>query len=258
MSEEKRKFLAWLNNYGLQEYEGRGFFSNVCIVEGNSMDEIIHDYCDKTETNFNDLKKNEDGSYSYLAMGIWFCPITEEYDINNKVPIINPMQICRNPFAQRPYKKFDHVFESKYWDHEKSFAELMEPISEVILNMNFKSHKSDDCYSGICMYIPILEGSRAGKDLLEIGVSRDGFTYNGTTYLSKDAKRTNHNYVIDKATAIKIMQRYRKLMANREKLESLLLSARTSVGQHIDETCINIIIKDGYELENKSWNEGDK
>lgn len=102
----KRMFLAWTNVYGIQGMEGDGYRppEEICIVEGNNLEELVDDYCKKTgiSRSLYTLEKNNGKSY-YASYGfpVRFLEIHTDFDPDNGDDfnkIVYPEEATINPF----------------------------------------------------------------------------------------------------------------------------------------------------------------
>lgn len=153
--------------------------------------------------------------------------------------------------------------QSKFWDCEFSMKELVEKTPECILNTKFKPHESDDSYGLLCLYFPvrnIVENPDENLTVLpntefvfEVGISDDGFVYNGTATIPK-GEHCESLYIISTEKAIEIMLEFQKCMIARDNFANTLVTARTSIGSTLREDCVNIVLSNGYDIEKKYQN----
>ena len=142
--------------------------------------------------------------------------------------------------------------QSKFWDCQFSLKEIVEKAPMCILNTKYKPHKSDNSYGLLCLYFPtsiIIENQDTPSDrrVFEIGITDDGFVYNGCTNVQKE--KDGSLYIMDTKKAIEIMLKFQKLMISRDDFANELVTARTSIGITLREDCVNIVLSNGYELE---------
>lgn len=76
---EKHKFLGCMVQSGLQEFEGRVYYSYIKICHGNNMNELITSFCIENNISVdNGLKKKGGGSYSFWGFPIMFIPLPSD------------------------------------------------------------------------------------------------------------------------------------------------------------------------------------
>lgn len=66
--------------------------------------------------------------------------------------------------------------QSKNWDMDITFEELVKHNEHCKVDRDYKLHKSDSCYRGYCMY---LKHPNSEKYTTMIGIGEDGFMYIG-------------------------------------------------------------------------------
>lgn len=97
--EDKPQFLAYVRSEGLMEFEGRGFYVNPCVVEGNSTKELVENYYMKTGMSKTYLKESKDGWYDW-GMAIEFIPLYQSYDVRNVTQILDIEERSQRPFKE--------------------------------------------------------------------------------------------------------------------------------------------------------------
>lgn len=129
---------------------------------------------------------------------------------------------------------------SKLWDCKYTIEELLEGNEDefCLLNINYDRHWSDDNIGTMV----ILLKKKDTNGYLEIGMFEDGLVYNGgvTRASIDDCIETTMK------KAYLLLEDYVKLYMDRLNLESQMLK------MGIEESCPNIVFKNGYELEKTS------
>lgn len=277
----KKKFFAFMLQYGLMEFEGSEYVVDQCIIYGSSMDELFREFC--KANNYKEDDKNwrraSNGEISYWGFPVCFIKVDDDFELDNKFADTKTMlrgidislhdlflqKKFRQPFLKPEQSTINPLKQSKFWDCEFSMKELVEKTPECILNTKFKPHKSDDSYGLLCLYFPVknvvenpdehLVDSRDSNFVFEVGITDDGFVYNGTRNIPKgDELNQSSLYIMKTQKAIEIILNFQKLLIAREKLASSLTTARTSVGNTLCEDCVNIVLSNGYEIEKKYQN----
>ena len=107
MEQSKKQFFAFLHQYGLMEFEGAAYAANCVICEGNSMDELIEDYCQKTNTDFDLLRVDDEDGYYDWGFPILFIRICEVFQNTVSLPqLIDFKRAYKNPFLVEQRRKF--------------------------------------------------------------------------------------------------------------------------------------------------------
>lgn len=74
-----------------------------------------------------------------------------------------------------------YEYQSIRWDMNIRLEDLLEFNDTCRVEREYKSHKSDNCFDGYCMYLK--HPNNEDEDYVMIGIWEDGFTYLGDTYL---------------------------------------------------------------------------
>lgn len=93
--------IGYIYEYGLQEFEGSCFFTNVTVCRGTDMESLIKDFKKKNPDLFDkEFSKEKDGGYSYWKMPICFIPVRNEgmYDMVDQGDLIADPKGVSNPF----------------------------------------------------------------------------------------------------------------------------------------------------------------
>lgn len=275
---KKRFFAFMLLHYGLMEFEGSEYVVDQCIIYGSSMDELFREFC--KANNYKEDDKNwrraSNGEISYCGFPVCFIKVDDDFELDNKFVDNKTMQrginiplhdlLLQKKFTQpffKPEQSTINLKQSKSWDCEFSMKELVEKTPECILNTKFKPHKSDDSYGLLCLYFPVrniienpdehLTTLPNSEFVFEVGISYDGFVYNGTSTAPK-GDQYKSLYVISTEKAIEIMLEFQKCMIARDSFANKLVTARTSIGNTLREDCVNIVLSNEYTIEKKYQN----
>lgn len=93
--------IGYIYEYGLQEFEGCCFFTNVTICQGTDMESLINDFKEKNPDLLDkDFSKEKDGGYSYWKMPICFIPVRSEgtHGMVDRGDLIKNPKGVSNPF----------------------------------------------------------------------------------------------------------------------------------------------------------------
>ena len=274
----KKRFFAFMLEYGLMEFEGNEYITNQCVIYGSSMDELFKEFCKANDYEENDANwsRESDGKIYYWGFPVCFIEVDDKFELENKTMRPRYSKILlqekfRHPFFEPEHPTNNplelHLKQSKFWDCEFSMKELVEKTPECILNTKFKPHKSDDSYGLLCLYFPVrnvienpdehLNNLQYTEFVFEVGITDDGFVYNGTATIPKGEQYKSY-YVISTEKAIEIMLKFQKFIIARGHFENELVTARTSVGSTLCEDCVNIVLSNGYEIEKRYQNKNGK
>lgn len=276
----KKKFFAFMLQYGLGEFDSRRVYVvDPCIIYGSSMDELFREFCKANNYKEDDKNwyRNLNGEISYWGLPVCFIKVDDDFELDNKFVDNKTMQRgidislhdlflqkkFTQPFFKPEQSTINPLKQSKFWDCEFSMKELVEKTPECILNTKFKPHKSDDSYGLLCLYFPVrniienpdehLTTLPNSEFVFEVGISYDGFVYNGTTTVPK-GDQCKSLYVISTEKAIEIMLEFQKCVIARDIFANKLVTARTSTGNTLREDCVNIVLSNEYTIEKKYQN----
>ena len=74
--------------------------------------------------------------------------------------------------------------QSEKWDCVFTLDELVKfNEGNCLLNINYSRHKYDECYGGYLIYLKNPNKNNE-REVLEIGITEDGFVYVGDTYIN--------------------------------------------------------------------------
>lgn len=128
--------------------------------------------------------------------------------------------------------------ESRHWDLNISLKELIESNKDCKLDINYRRHKSDDCYGQFMLYFTHPQHPDRPYDI-EIGIAEDGFVYAG------NGGSTEEDKIVDIKQAMRFMEKYGTYLNGLNDFVSEL----GSIG--VEQDCINTIYELNYGLEHK-------
>lgn len=138
--------------------------------------------------------------------------------------------------------------QSKEWDCVYTLDELVEfNKGNCLLNINYSRHKYDECYGGYLIYLSNPNKNDKGE-VLEIGISEDGFNYVGDTYIGEFFLNNTTTETVKFETACKIMMSFRDVLKSVDEYERNIIKL-------IDNDCVNIVHGYDYSLANKDKRE---
>lgn len=133
--------------------------------------------------------------------------------------------------------------QSKKWDCIFTLDELVKfNEGNCLLNINYSRHKYDECYGGYLMYLKDPNKNNK-KEVLEIGITEDGFVYVGDTYINDYFLNNITTKVVKFETACKIMMSFRDVLKSVDEYERNIIKI-------IDNYRVNIVHGYNYSLTN--------
>lgn len=127
--------------------------------------------------------------------------------------------------------------ESRHWDLNISLKELLESNKDCKMDINYRRHKSDDCYGKFLLYFTHPNHPDRPYDI-EIGIAEDGFVYAG------NGGSTDEDKIVDVNKAMNFMEKYGIFLNSLNDFESEI----GSIG--IEEDCINVVYDYNYTIAN--------
>ena len=138
--------------------------------------------------------------------------------------------------------------QSKKWDCIFTLEELVKfNEGNCLLNINYSRHKYDECYGGYLMYLKNPNKNNE-REVLEIGITEDGFVYVGDTYINDYFLNNILTKVVKFETACKIMMSFRDVLKSVDEYERNIIKL-------IDNDCVNIVHGYNYSLANSDKRE---
>ena len=138
--------------------------------------------------------------------------------------------------------------QSKKWDCVFTLDELVKfNEGNCLLNINYSRHKYDECYGGYLIYLKNPNKNNE-REVLEIGITEDGFNYVGDTYINDYFLNNIPTKVVKFETACKIMMSFRDVLKSVDEYERNIINI-------IDNDCVNIVHKNDYSLANSDKRE---
>ena len=138
--------------------------------------------------------------------------------------------------------------QSKKWDCIFTLEELVKfNEGNCLLNINYSRHKYDECYGGYLMYLKNPNKNNE-REVLEIGITEDGFVYVGDTYINDYFLNNIPTKVLKFETACKIMMSFRDVLKSVDEYERNIIKL-------IDNDCVNIVHGYNYSLANSDKRE---
>ena len=138
--------------------------------------------------------------------------------------------------------------QSKKWDCIFTLEELVKfNEGNCLLNINYSRHKYDECYGGYLMYLKNPNKNNE-REVLEIGITEDGFVYVGDTYINDYFLNNITTKVLKFETACKIMMSFRDVLKSVDEYERNIIKL-------IDNNCVNIVHGYNYSLANSDKRE---
>ena len=133
--------------------------------------------------------------------------------------------------------------QSKKWDCIFTLEELIKfNEGNCLLNINYSRHKYDECYGGYLMYLKNPNKNNE-REVLEIGITEDGFVYVGDTYINDYFLNNITTKVLKFETACKIMMSFRDVLKSVDEYERNIIKL-------IDNDRVNIVHRYDYCLTN--------
>ena len=133
--------------------------------------------------------------------------------------------------------------QSKKWDCIFTLDELVKfHEGNCLLNINYSRHKYDECYGGYLMYLKNPNKNNK-KEVLEIGITEDGFVYVGDTYINDYFLNNMSTKIVKFETACKIMMSFRDVLKSVDEYERNIIKI-------IDNDRVNIVHGYNYYLTN--------
>ena len=138
--------------------------------------------------------------------------------------------------------------QSKEWDCVYTLDELVKfNEGNCLLNINYSRHKYDECYGGYLIYLKNPNKNNE-REVLEIGITEDGFVYVGDTYINDYFLNNIPTKVLKFETACKIMMSFRDVLKSVDEYERNIIKL-------IDNNCVNIVHGYNYSLANSDKRE---
>ena len=138
--------------------------------------------------------------------------------------------------------------QSKKWDCIFTLEELVKfNEGNCLLNINYSRHKYDECYGGYLIYLKNPNKNNE-REVLEIGITEDGFVYVGDTYINDYFLNNILTKVVKFETACKIMMSFRDVLKSVDEYERNIIKL-------IDNDCVNIVHGYNYSLANSDKRE---
>ena len=133
--------------------------------------------------------------------------------------------------------------QSKKWDCIFTLEELVKfNEGNCLLNINYSRHKYDECYGGYLMYLKNPNKNNE-REVLEIGITEDGFNYVGDTYINDYFLNNMSTKIVKFETACKIMMSFRDVLKSVDEYERNIIKI-------IDNDRVNIVHGYNYSLTN--------
>ena len=133
--------------------------------------------------------------------------------------------------------------QSKKWDCIFTLDELVKfNEGNCLLNINYSRHKYDKCYGGYLMYLKNPNKNNE-REVLEIGITEDGFNYVGDTYINDYFLNNMSTKIVKFETACKIMMSFRDVLKSVDEYERNIIKI-------IDNDRVNIVHGYNYSLTN--------
>ena len=138
--------------------------------------------------------------------------------------------------------------QSEKWDCVFTLDELVKfNEGNCLLNINYSRHKYDECYGGYLIYLKNPNKNNE-REVLEIGITEDGFNYVGDTYINDYFLNNILTKVVKFETACKIMMSFRDVLKSVDEYERNIIKL-------IDNNCVNIVHGYNYSLANSDKRE---
>ena len=138
--------------------------------------------------------------------------------------------------------------QSEKWDCVFTLDELVKfNEGNCLLNINYSRHKYDECYGGYLIYLKNPNENNE-REVLEIGITEDGFNYVGDTYINDYFLNNIPTKVLKFETACKIMMSFRDVLKSVDEYERNIIKL-------IDNNCVNIVHGYNYSLANSDKRE---
>ena len=138
--------------------------------------------------------------------------------------------------------------QSEKWDCVFTLDELVKfNEGNCLLNINYSRHKYDECYGGYLMYLKNPNKNNE-REVLEIGITEDGFNYVGDTYINDYFLNNMPTKIVKFETACKIMMSFRDVLKSVDEYERNIIKL-------IDNDCVNIVHGYNYSLANSDKRE---
>ena len=138
--------------------------------------------------------------------------------------------------------------QSEKWDCVFTLDELVKfNEGNCLLNINYSRHKYDECYGGYLIYLKNPNKNNE-REVLEIGITEDGFNYVGDTYINDYFLNNMPTKIVKFETACKIMMSFRDVLKSVDEYERNIIKL-------IDNDCVNIVHGYNYSLANSDKRE---
>ena len=138
--------------------------------------------------------------------------------------------------------------QSEKWDCVFTLDELVKfNEGNCLLNINYSRHKYDECYGGYLIYLKNPNKNNE-REVLEIGITEDGFNYVGDTCIGEFFLNNTTTKNVKFETACKIMMSFRDVLKSVDEYERNIIKL-------IDNDCVNIVHGYNYSLANSDKRE---